>query len=745
MASAVRAETKSCFLQRALAWGTGLLCALVSTAFFNGTFDYAQVKLTLLQMGAAVLCAWAAALCVQKKEKIFTKENWTLYLPFVCYYGWVLVAFLGAPYKTDAWEEFSRYILYFGLTAAVISQFRLGAARIVGKCIIAAAWVSFIYGLVQIADCWLPGVDFLPWRGFFGARVFSTHANPNFFADFIVFANFIVLGAWLHSRSKKLLALAGLGLVNLFFTESKGAWLGFAASAVFFAGVYINTLAAGLKKYARRINAAAAVFLVGAFVVTGIYAAKRFQSVSFRLHTWSASAQMAADSPVMGTGPGSFKTIYPAYRKPQIFYIENAHNTETQHAENELLEQWATTGTVGLALFLWMCFFVLAFGVKNLKRWGMPSEKAYWLLAYTAGFFGILAHNLVDVSLHFASTGLFFAVFGGMVVALGRRTEDENWPPCACASAEKNARTDWPARLLRAALAAEIVFFAVRWTGEFAQTARPIFGVAFGSFALRISAWGVFLATLCGVFYVYLRAAKQLRSRAALVILCASLWPCNYFFNGFLANHYYGIATALAGRNLQEGALDYYQKAIEADPRWAEFYQHRASLLRVRMVSPAQEKQKDFSAVYKQAEADLNRAMRLAPNHALLHQARGEFYYAAVIGYTRLSMQAAEKYEYEKYRALAAENMQKAKAAFEHALLIDPVNVQTYVHLISMALMERNAASARKWIDAYKKGPAGVSEPEYLQRHMHNPYILQFERNLQTLPARDFTTGKTAP
>ena len=155
-----------------------------------------------------------------------------------------------------------------------------------------------------------------------------------------------------------------------------------------------------------------------ALVLAGVYAAKRFQSVSFRAYTWLSAVEMVQDAPVTGTGPGSFKIIYPAYRRPQIFYIENSHNTETQHAENEYLEQWATTGTVGLAVFLWMIVFVLVCAARNLKRGAQSAERtpalqerSWYLLGYTGAFFGLLAHAFVDISLRFASSGLFFAVF----------------------------------------------------------------------------------------------------------------------------------------------------------------------------------------------------------------------------------------------------------------------------------------------------------------------------------------------
>ncbi len=471
------------WIDRALAWGLGLLCLFVSISFYTGTYDTAFVKITLLQLGGTGLLAlWIALLLVQKRCPV-TRKNWLYLLPFLIYFGWNFLGYALAPYKLDAFEEFLRYVLYFGLSLAVVDRFTVSSTRTLTRCLLAAVWISGVYGLVQVADHWLPGVDIMPWRGFFGARIFSTHANPNFFADFLVFSSFIIAAEYLRTKAKRLLVLLGVVLVDLFFTESKGAWLGFAASAVFFAGAYA-ACRSGIKKYARRITAAAGIFLIAVGVLAGVYAAKRFQSVSFRAYTWAAAFDMVQDSPVLGTGVGSFKTIYPAYRKPQIFYIEKFHNTETQHAENEYLEQWATAGTVGLAVFLWLIFFVLYTGWRGLKsKDGAWDERAWLTLGYTTAFFGICVHNSFDISMRFVSTGLFFAVFAALVVRL-------NMPPETDAPAEvplpRPARP-WVLWTLRVLLGASLVWLAGYFIYEFAQLSGNLGARSVGDYVVKMA------------------------------------------------------------------------------------------------------------------------------------------------------------------------------------------------------------------------------------------------------------------
>lgn len=731
----------SAWIDKALAWGLGLLCLFITVCFYTGTYDTAFVKITLLQLGGiALLTLWAAKLSVQKRFPV-SKQNLPWLLPFLVYFGWNFVGYLFTPYPVEAFDEFFRYVLYFGISLLVLDNFTQRSVRVLTKCIVLSAWICCVYGLVQIVNIWLPGADIMPWRGFFGARIFSTHANPNFFADFVVFSSFIIFAEYMRSKQKRLLVLLGICLVDLFFSESKGAWLGFAVSGAFAVGVFTNC-SEKVRPYVRRLNIAAALVVLGIVILSGVYAGKRFQSVSFRSYTWASVLDMVQDSPVMGTGIGSFKTIYPAYRKPQIFYIEKIHNNETQHAENEYLEQWAVAGTVGLAAFLYFIFFVLYTGWRGLKnRQGKFSDEAWLTLGYMTAFFGICVHNFFDVSLHFVSTGLFFAVFSSLTVRLNMPPlPEDNAVPAA-------AKKSW-LWVARAILAVAVCALAARLIYMFAQTALNIGTNGLGGWALQACAWGIFCGlTLLGV-WAYLKTAFSAKWVRVPVILLLSIWPLQFVGGFFLSDHYYGLAAGFSERKQWEAALDYYQKAIELNPFSSALRQYRAYILRFTM-----DMQRRYSPLkgdrklrpgrqpltdYERALRDLNWVRQHAPNNALLHQSYGEFYYTYAVYYTQLSLTetiASQRAEYEKK---AVENMELAKKSFARSLLIDPVNEGTYIYLTSIAMMERNPAAAQAWIDAYRRGPAGVSEPEFLQTHKHSVRLAQMERQLRRPPYNEW-------
>jgi hypothetical protein len=83
--------------------------------------------------------------------------------------------------------------------------------------------------------------------------------------------------------------------------------------------------------------AAIGLLIIGAITV-GIYSRQRITSVRFRICTWVSTWEMASHCILSGKRIGSFRIIYPAVRRPQIFHIEGKHNTETDHSENEYWE-----------------------------------------------------------------------------------------------------------------------------------------------------------------------------------------------------------------------------------------------------------------------------------------------------------------------------------------------------------------------------------------------------------------------
>ena len=713
------------FLHRALVWGSGWLTLLVSVCFFTATYDSAQVKLTLLQVGATVLLTLWACLKITQRQNPFTRQNLLCLAPLLIYMGWMTLSFVCFPYKLEAAEEFVRLWLCGAMTCLVACEFTRADVHTLTRFVVASAWICFGYGALQIINIWLPGADLLPWHGFFGHRIFSTLANPNFFGAFIVCTSAIIAGEYVRTLKKSLLVLLALGLLDLIFTESKGAWLAYAGVAVL--GTFAYARGVVHPKQFKKWALGALVVLALAAGAAGVYSAKRFQSVSFRAYTWLSAFEMVKDSPLLGTGPGSFKIVYPAYRRPQIFYIENAHNTETAHAENEYLEQAATGGVVGLALFLWLMSFVLICAYKNMRQTDKDTQTA--LLGYGAALVGLLMHGFVDISVHFASSGLLQALCIGAILALV--LDHKNVPETP--QTPVHPRWLWAARVsVWLGVGALVIYTSATFSYVLRNLAVKTVGegVLFGLSVL------LFASVILGIAYVYSRTARQTARGWVCVLLLVSLVPCTFFWRVFLANHYYSLGVALVQLGQAHASLGAFSDAIRLHPFLSEYRQFRANVFAMTL-----DPQKRFMPAlgdtdkprtdFERAQDDLNFVFAHNPVHAMLHLNAGQLHYN--MGMRQRNLMQQDPVQAVLYRALADENLRQAKAYLEDSLKLDPVNVNTYLLLANIALTKGNVDEAQAWVTRYYQGPAGVTEPEFLARHRENPHMRALQAHIDRL------------
>ena len=82
------------FLHAALVHVTGWMSVLISVCFFTATYDTAQVKLTLLHMGAIILLALWTALKIAQRKNPFSRQTILYLLPVLAYAGWNTLCFI---------------------------------------------------------------------------------------------------------------------------------------------------------------------------------------------------------------------------------------------------------------------------------------------------------------------------------------------------------------------------------------------------------------------------------------------------------------------------------------------------------------------------------------------------------------------------------------------------------------------------------------------------------------------------
>jgi tetratricopeptide (TPR) repeat protein/O-antigen ligase len=298
--------------------------------------------------------------------------------------------------------------------------------------IVALAGAAGIYGLLE----YLSGNNgVLGVKPGGGNRVRGTFIGPDHFATFLAMALFAGLGMLMglgrHRRRRRsrrelspaeeregrerhellaprsdptqerlfqhvlLLFVVGLVGTALIFTMSRGALL----SVLLAGGVMAGILGVHESLGRRRLLAVAALLAVGGFALwIGLGPVlDRFGDVSVgwseRLTLYRQAVTMVRDFPILGTGFGTFGSVFPRYQAPPF-----GLDVRFSHAHNDLLQLAIEGGIVSLgllALGLWGLFReVVAVRILGLAR---PTRPWAWRGARVAGSTAAVMVGLTSV------------------------------------------------------------------------------------------------------------------------------------------------------------------------------------------------------------------------------------------------------------------------------------------------------------------------------------------------------------
>ena len=700
----------------------GLAGIFIAVSLFLFTQDSAQIKITLFYIAAIVaLCVWAGSL-IKERVNIFTARNFALLFPFLLYFGYVFISFFFHPYMTARTPALLRFAAcgFLFLTAAFNFNFKR-AEDFFGYVLI-AAWCVSVYGAVQILNIYLlPGIDVLKWTEFFGNRIFSTIANPNFLADFCLFCFFIALGRFLYEPKKSLAVLMGLLAANIMFTLSKGAWLAFAAGVFLFGAIYFNFFSEKYKSHRLKYNLLISAVLLAAVLAAGIFTAKRMQSVNFRLSTWRSALEMTEEKPVFGMGKGSFQFIYTAYKRPEIFYMEGIHNGETQHAENYPLEQSTELGLVGLGLFLLVLLWQIDGSWRKLKELAnSPKTRREGLILLSCfGAAGVIyIHNMVDVSIYFVSTAYFLALFGGILFAL-------NFGPL---EAKRVLSEDTASgggkffKLCYIVLSLLVLFILYLLFCDFYEVSAPALQ---GKFRYFVIYWICFIAGSFYTAWLFLKTAFESKRVGVLAIYAAALGLIYVSFFPFRADFYTAAGAGLAARK-DISAPMYYNKAIKLNPFAVGLNQFSGIVFQnlggreKKNLAYAGDPEDGLYNDYERALRAYKRSLSLIPNDTMIHYNLGALYHDMA----KYEVQKGNKEKAEHYYKLSEESLKRS-------LLLDPTYDNAYYQLANIALEHNDYRRAANWVSLYIEGPEEVSNPLYIAKHRNDAVAQKHLRGIR--------------
>ncbi|MDB9313193.1 IctB family putative bicarbonate transporter [Spirulina sp. CS-785/01] len=239
-------------------------------------------------------------------------------------------------------------------------------------------------------------------------RVYSYLGNPNLLAGYLITAVALSASAMFIWRKwwPKLLAMT-MFLVNLaclFYTDSRGGWLGASGLLLVFLLLLRYWFAEALPKFWRvwlvpMVFGGFAALVVSALVVVeplrlrvlSIFAWRGDSSNNYRINVWEAVFQMIGDYPWVGIGPGNsaFTEVYPRYARAGY---DNALSSYSI-----FLEHLVEIGVIGFGVFLWLIMVTVDGGLRGLaKLRDAGDEQGFWLMGAIAALAGLMVHGLFD-------------------------------------------------------------------------------------------------------------------------------------------------------------------------------------------------------------------------------------------------------------------------------------------------------------------------------------------------------------
>jgi len=472
-----RSELKKDAIGVTMLVGLIVLIGVVGLVFTVATKDGTLIKNVVFCWMATVMFMVLLGTCLFKGEVLIPRSK--MMVPFGVYVCLSVISMVLSRYRYASAQELINLLccgmLLFVTVRAVTGE---RAFRIVAGMIAIVAALSCLYGILQHY-----GVDpvfgnEMPWGE--RERSFSTMGHPNFFATFLILGLPVLLSLFFWSEGglvKGLLMVLVCGaLLCLFYTESRGAWLGYlGALPVWFlfslgsrrlrvillgpvVGVVVAMLvlllsettqgyvvvwalpfwltailglqlASGERKvrFAKKpawgaLLVAAVVLVSNVFVdrkeiggrMESVFEAEK-GSVRTRRILWAGTLNMFMAKPLFGWGTGTFGIYFPKFRDPAT---AGKIMPNTLHAHCEYLETGSETGVIGLGVLLWM---LGAFLWESVRRVGHAREglQKMAIVGLLAGCIAILLQASVSVTTRWV-VGRFFLWLGiGLTIAAG--------------------------------------------------------------------------------------------------------------------------------------------------------------------------------------------------------------------------------------------------------------------------------------------------------------------------------------
>jgi len=392
------------------------LLPVVGVWIFGGNRLWIMGPMILICFCAAILGVIRFFISTYRRDVVIPPGGWVLLVFFAYLLGsWYFAA---VPY--EAFLETMRFLSYIIAFWLWINLLRFhNRWKIVLVLLMLSASLMAWYALIQDVHGTRNVLNVIrPAQ--YEMRASGAYICPNHFAHLMQMMMLIGVGVVCCRRiDLSIRLIAGyttlICLPALYLTESRSGLIGLMVGLVtLFVAVSIRK---GLKKFLLALvivpllaaSAGVVAWKVSPMLQTRVEAAMKGD---IRLVIWKDSMEIVKESPIVGSGLGSYRWMYPHFRANLL------DNADPEFAHNDYLHYWAEMGLVGLVIMAVVVAAIVWFGVGVIRR--RDTAENAWLMAGMLGMMaGSLAHAFFDFNFHiFANTHVYIFLMCTMIVAV---------------------------------------------------------------------------------------------------------------------------------------------------------------------------------------------------------------------------------------------------------------------------------------------------------------------------------------
>jgi tetratricopeptide (TPR) repeat protein/O-antigen ligase len=426
-----------------------LFAIVAIPAFFNvySSRIFEPDKLTLLRsLSILILAAWIVKLLEggrirwDRLQLDGSPIRTILRLPLIAPVTalavvYVISTIFSVTPRTSFWGSYQRLqgmyttFSYLVIFAAMIGNLRRRAQveRLITVAILTSLPIS-LYGILQRYR-----IDPVPWGGDVSNRIAANLGNSIFVAAFLIMVLPLTIGRIVEAfrsilyesrgvvvntvRATIYVFIMALQLIAIFFSGSRGPWLGMFAGIFFLLilwtvllrnrkltiGIVVTTLVLGTGLVVFNIpNGPLERFrsLRGIGRLGQIFSAES-RTGQVRVLIWEGAAKLVAPHkplefpdgtkdnynflrPLIGYGPESMYVAYNPFYPTELGHVEK-RNASPDRSHNETWDALVMTGVLGLGVYLWLFGTVFYFGLKWLGLIDSPKKRNVFIGLFIGG------------------------------------------------------------------------------------------------------------------------------------------------------------------------------------------------------------------------------------------------------------------------------------------------------------------------------------------------------------------------